>query len=70
LIIGKYKLIYSKDDKIEWLFDLENDPEEQQPITDKEVTSVFVKKLFQILAEGEKRRIRQVAQSSSLLKTR
>ena len=68
LIIGKYKLIYSKDDKIEWLFDLANDPEEQQPITDREVTSVFVKKLFHLLAEGEKRRIRQVAKSSSLLK--
>jgi len=53
LITGKYKLIYSKDDGVEWLFDLEKDPKEQHPITDREVTSIFVKKLSRILAEGE-----------------
>jgi len=44
LIVGRYKLIYSKDDGVEWLFDLEKDPQEQHPIVDKEVTSVSGKK--------------------------
>lgn len=41
LVISRYKLIYSKDDGIAWLFDLEKDPREQHPIVDKEITSVF-----------------------------
>ena len=61
LIIGRYKLIYSKDDGVEWLFDLEKDPQEQDPIVDKEVTSVFVEKLHQILREDEKRKIKEIA---------
>jgi len=67
LIIGRHKLIYSKDDGIEWVFDLEKDPEEQHPIVDKEVTSVFVEKLHQILREDEKRKIREIARKKSLL---
>ena len=66
LIIGRYKLIYSKDDGIEWVFDLEKDPKEQHPIMDKEVTSVFVEKLHQILREDEKRKIREIARKTSL----
>ena len=65
LIVGRYKLIYSKEDNIEWLFDLEKDPGEQHPIINKEVTSVFVKKLFQIMAQGEKRRVREIARRIS-----
>ena len=61
LVIGKYKLIYSKDDGIEWVFDLERDPQEQHPIVDKEVTSVFVEKLHHILREDEKRKIKEIA---------
>ena len=60
LVIGRYKLIYAKDDGIEWLFDLEKDPQEQQPIVDKEVTSVFVEKLLQMLREDERRRIQGI----------
>ena len=61
LIIGRYKLLYSKDDGIEWVFDLEKDPQEQHPIMDKEVTSVFVDKLLQMLRDDEKRKIREIA---------
>jgi len=68
LVIGRYKLIYSKDDGIEWLFDLENDPQEQHPIVNREVTSVFVEKLLQMLKEDEKRRIREIARKKSSLK--
>jgi len=68
LIIGRHKLIYSKDDGIEWLFDLEKDPHEQNPIVDREVTSVFVDKLLQMLREDEKRKIREIASRKSLLK--
>ena len=66
LIIGRYKLVYSKGDGIEWVFDLEKDPQEQHPIMDKEVTSVFVDKLHQILREDEKRKIREIAGKKSL----
>ena len=68
LVVDRYKLIYSKDDGIEWVFDLEKDPEEQHPIVDKEVTSIFVEKLHQILREDEKRKIREIAGKKSLSK--
>lgn len=63
---GRYKLIYSKDDGIEWVFDLEKDPEEQHPIVDRAVTSVFVDKLLRMLKEDEKRKIREIARKRSL----
>ena len=66
LIIGRYKLVYSKDDGIQWLFDLEKDPQEQHPIVDKEVTSIFVEKLHKMLREDEKRKIREIAGKKSL----
>jgi arylsulfatase A-like enzyme len=61
LIMGRYKLIYSEEDGVEWVFDLEKDPEEQHPITDKQITSVFVDKLHSMIGDGERARIRQVA---------
>ena len=63
---GRYKLIYSKDDGIEWVFDLEEDPQELNPILDGEVTSVYVEKLLQILREDEKRKIRETTRKKSL----
>lgn len=66
LIVGKYKLIYSKDDRVEWLFDLEKDPREQHPIADREVTSVFVEKLHRMLREDEEKRIREIARKKRL----
>lgn len=51
LVMGGFKLIYSKHDDIAWVFDLENDPEEQNPIADEELVSVFVDKLNKILAK-------------------
>ena len=72
LILGRYKLIYSKDDGIEWVFDLEKDPHEQRPIVDKEVTSIFVDKLHRLMADAERRRIgehlkrRSVSRGSSV----
>jgi len=66
LIIGKHKLICSKDDGVEWVFNLEKDPQEQNPIVDKEVTSVFVEKLHQILREDEKGKIKGIARRKSL----
>lgn len=68
LVVDKYKLIYSKDDGIEWLFDLEKDPHEQHPIVDREVTSLFVEKLNQILREDDKRKIRRIAAKKGLRK--
>jgi arylsulfatase A-like enzyme len=66
LVIGRYKLIYSKDDGVEWLFDLEKDPGEQHPIVDKEVTSIFMEKLHHILRDDEKRKIREIASKKGL----
>jgi arylsulfatase A-like enzyme len=66
LVVGRYKLICSKDDEIAWLFDLERDPYEQHPIADRQVTSVYVDKLNQMLKEDEKRKIREIAKKKSL----
>lgn len=66
LVVGRYKLIYSKDDGIEWLFDLEKDPQEQHPIVDRELTSLFVEKLLRLLREDEKKKIRKIAEKRSL----
>jgi arylsulfatase A-like enzyme len=59
LIIGSQKLIYSKEDNIAWVFDLEKDPLERNPITDPEVTSPLVNNLQMILQEDERLRIRE-----------
>jgi arylsulfatase A-like enzyme len=61
LIMGRYKLVYSKDDGVEWLFDLEKDPYEQNPIVDKALTSPFVEKLKKMLEQDERTRIRRIA---------
>ncbi len=61
LIVGRYKLIYSRDDGVEWVFDLETDPHEQNPITDRSVTTVFVDKLNAMLTQDELERVRQAA---------
>jgi arylsulfatase A-like enzyme len=63
LVMGRFKLIYSKHDDIAWVFDLENDPEEQNPITDEELVSVFVDKLNKILTKREKLKIREIIRS-------
>ncbi|NJE77453.1 hypothetical protein E3E37_11070, partial [Thermococcus sp. ES12] len=60
LIVGRYKLIYSPDDGVQWLFDLKKDPFEQHPIKDKEVTSIFVDKLNKMLREDERKKLRTI----------
>jgi arylsulfatase A-like enzyme len=58
LIIGRFKLIYSEDDGVAWVFDLEKDPEELHPITDQRVVSVFVDKLSELQRRDKRRRMR------------
>ncbi len=65
LIIGKFKLIYSQDDAVAWVFDLEKDPQELHPITDQGVVSVFVDKLSEIQRRDEKRRIREIVKEKT-----
>ncbi len=60
LVIGRFKLIYSKHDDIAWVFDLEKDSEEQNPIRDEELVSMFVDKLNRILAKRGKLKIREI----------
>lgn len=67
LIIDKYKLIYSKNDNIKWVFDLEKDPQEQHPIVDTDITAVFVQKLLHMLKEDEKRNIKEIARKKITL---
>jgi hypothetical protein len=59
LIVGSQKLIYSKEDRIEWVFDLEKDPLEQSPITDPKITLPMVNRLQMISREDERLRIRE-----------
>jgi arylsulfatase A-like enzyme len=61
LVFGRYKLIVSKDDEVEWVFDLEMDPLEQHPITDRRITSVFVDKLQKMLRQDELNKVRGIA---------
>jgi arylsulfatase A-like enzyme len=65
LIMGRYKLVCSKDDGVAWLFDLETDPLEQRPIADEAVTTVFVERLHRMLRQHETRRIRSVGEKKS-----
>jgi len=68
LIIGRFKLIYSQDDGVAWVFDLEKDPRELHPITDQGVVSVFVDKLSEIQKRSKKRRIREIIAEKNLAK--
>jgi len=60
LIFGNYKLIYSKNDGITWIFDLKKDPKEMFPITEDNITVQLIDKLKQIFSDSEKRKVRQV----------
>jgi hypothetical protein len=68
LIIGGFKLIYSQDDGVAWVFDLEKDPQELHPITDQAVVSMFVDKLSEIQKRSKKRRIREIIAEKNLAK--
>jgi len=68
LIIGRFKLIYSQDDGVAWVFDLEKDPQELRPITDQGVVSVFVDRLSEIQKRSKKRRIREIIAEKNLAK--
>ena len=66
LIIGRFKLVYSQDDAVAWVFDLEKDPQELHPITDQGVVSIFVDKLSEIQKRGKKRRVREIIEEKNL----
>lgn len=57
LIYGRYKFIYSKNDNISWIFDLKKDPNELNPINDKEINSIFLNKLMNLYTISEKNKI-------------
>lgn len=66
LVIGRYKLIYSKGDGVQWLFDLDRDPNEQHPIMDQEITSIYGKKLLNLIKEDQKGKIRDIVRKKGL----
>jgi arylsulfatase A-like enzyme len=65
LIMGRFKLIYSEDDGVAWVFDLEKDPQELHPITDQRVVSTFVNKLSEIQRMGRRWRIREAVKANN-----
>ncbi len=60
LVLGRYKLVHSQDDGIEWVFDLENDPEEKHPITDKEIVSILANRLRRLLVKEDLRKVGEI----------
>ncbi|OGO04731.1 MAG: hypothetical protein A2Y91_07265 [Chloroflexi bacterium RBG_13_54_8] len=69
MIVGRYKLIYSKEDGVQWLFDLEKDPQERCPIVDDALTSVFVERLNRMMMEDERRRVAKTMGKKSWSRT-
>lgn len=63
LITNGYKLIYSKDDNVQWVFDLKKDPEERYPILDEDITSLLLSKLRKIFTENEKLNIKEMVKN-------
>lgn len=59
LIFNNFKFIYSKNDDIKWVFDLDKDPLEKNPIRDKRLTRLFKKKLKDVYTQSEKDRIKK-----------
>jgi|Deesub1362B_J571_1020462.scaffolds.fasta_scaffold00891_16 arylsulfatase A-like enzyme len=51
LIYGKLKFIYSEKDRVAWIFNFKNDPEEKDPIEDKELSEIFTEKLSKAISE-------------------
>lgn len=66
LVVGHHKLIYSKEDGIEWVFNLNKDPLERCPITDPQVTSPLLDMLQLILREDERLRIREAMRRTTV----
>ncbi|AHF81403.1 sulfatase [Thermococcus paralvinellae] len=66
LIIGKYKLLYSPYDNVEWVFDLESDPYEHNPILDEELVKIFKEMLRKIYQKDEAEKISQIIKSRKL----
>ena len=60
LVGNRYKLLYSKNDDVQWVFDLKKDPEEQLPIKDKEIISSFLSRLQKIVERDEKMRVKEI----------
>ncbi|WP_297471186.1 sulfatase [Thermococcus sp.] len=52
-IVKDWKLLYAPDDKVEWLFSLDRDKHELNPIKDADVIKPFKERLLSILARDE-----------------
>lgn len=52
LIRGTYKLLYSKGDKVSWVFDLLHDPYETRPLTTNDIVSVMMTELKRFIASN------------------
>mgnify|MGYP000268175177 CR=1 FL=1 len=59
LFLEKYKLIYAREDNVKWLFDLDRDPKERNPIMDEEIVSFFVNKMNEMLKKGETHKLKK-----------
>ncbi|WP_457742592.1 sulfatase [Thermococcus sp.] len=52
-IIGNLKFLYAPEDGVEWIFFLNRDPNEREPIKDRDVIDFMRKKLLSILVRDE-----------------
>jgi hypothetical protein len=59
LVVGNSKLVHSKEDRIDWGFNLDKDPLERNPITDPQVTLPLLDVLHRILREDERLKIKE-----------
>lgn len=59
LVVGSFKLVHSKEDRIDWVFNLDKDPLERNPITDPQVTLPLLDVLQRILREDERLKIKE-----------
>jgi len=51
LQVGDFKFLYAREDGVEWVFNLRNDPNERTPISDPYVTQIFKEKLKKLLSK-------------------
>jgi len=65
LTTGRFKFVSSPHDGINWLFDLEKDPQEQHPIVQHELIPLFNEMLNQINRLQERRTISSIARRLS-----
>jgi arylsulfatase A-like enzyme len=61
LIMGDYKLLYSPRENVKWLFDLDKDPKELNPITGDELVNEFISRLEKFILKSRLQLVKGLA---------